>query len=171
MRQLKKRHDATNTAQIYNPTLFGCECLRFSVVQCTTISDSFRICYWHPCVLSFRMINFLPYAAILFLAVGIADLAFADEILKDFYGKGIGKTVTRAETKRNYEQAGRPLAPNAVKTGREIVIDKRGRRIGLAIPNIQGDTNNDLLRLRSGKRVGNQIFDSGGRRVGIIISK
>jgi len=105
----------------------------------------------------------------LFLAIGIADLTFADENLRDIYGKGIGETVTRTETKRNYEQAGRPLAPNTVQKRREIVIDKGGRRIGFAIPNSQGDTNNDLLRLRSGKRIGNQIFDSGGRRVGIII--
>jgi len=117
------------------------------------------------------MINFLNYVFFLLLAVGFADRAFADENLRDFYGRGIDSTVTHEKAQRNYEQAAIPLAPNAVKKGREIVIDKRGRRIGLAIPNSQGCTNNDLLRLRSGKRVGNQIFDSGGRRVGIIISK
>ena len=117
------------------------------------------------------MINFLTCAFFLLLAFGVADRAFADENLRVFYGKEIGNTITREKSQRNYEQAGSPLAPNTVKTGREIVIDKRGRRIGLAIPNSQGDTNNDLLRLRSGKRVGNQIFDSGGRRVGTIISK
>ena len=117
------------------------------------------------------MITHLPYAVVLFLAAGVVAPACADEILKDYYGKGIGKTVTRAETKRHYDYAGRPLAPNAVRTGREIVIDKQGRRIGLAIPNFHGETNNDLLRLRSGKRSGNQVFDSAGRRAGTIISK
>jgi len=117
------------------------------------------------------MVNYIKFAVFLLLAIGIADLAFADENLRDFYGKGIGETVTRTETKRDYEQAGRPLTPNTFQKRREIVIDKGGRRIGFAIPNSQGDTNNNLLRLRSGKRVGNQIFDSGGRRVGIIISK
>jgi hypothetical protein len=116
-----------------------------------------------------NMIKYLPYAVILFTAVGVAAPACADEILKDYYGKRLGKTVTRAETERHYDYAGRPLAPIAGKTGREIVIDKRGRRIGLAIPNIHGETNNDLLRLRSGKRLGNQIFDSAGRRAGTII--
>lgn len=117
------------------------------------------------------MVNYIKFAVFLLLAIGIADLAFADENLRDIYGKGIGETVTRIETKRKYEQAGGPLATNTVQKYREIVIDKRGRRIEFAITNSQGDTNNDLLRLRSGKRVGNQIFDSGGRRVGIIISK
>ena len=117
------------------------------------------------------MINYITYAGFLFLAVGISGLAFADENLKDIYGKGIGETVTRIETERNYEQAGRSLVPNTVQKRREIVIDKGGRRIGFAIPDSQGDTNNDLLRLRSGRRVGNQIFDSGGRRVGTIISR
>ena len=115
------------------------------------------------------MIKYLPYAVILFTVVGVAAPACADEILKDYYGKQIGKTVTRAEAERHYDYAGRPLASNAGKTGREIVIDKRGRRIGLAIPNFHGETNNDLLRLRSGKRLGNQIFDSAGRRAGTII--
>ena len=117
------------------------------------------------------MIKYLLFFFILFLAVGVAAPACADEILKEFYGKRIGKAVTRAETKRHYDYAGRPFAPNAVKTGREIVIDKQGRRIGLAIPNFHGETNNNLFRLRSGKRVGNQIFDSAGRRVGTIIRK
>ena len=117
------------------------------------------------------MITYLPYAVILFLAAGVFAPACADEILKDNYGKGIGKTVRRTETKRHYDYTGRPLAPNAVRMGREIVIDKQGRRIGLAIPNFHGETNNDLLRLRSGKRLGNQVFDSAGRRTGTIIRK
>ena len=117
------------------------------------------------------MINYLSYFFILLLAVGVAAPACADEILKDYYGKRVGTAVTRPETKRHPDHAGRPFAPNAVRTGREIVIDKQGRRIGLAIPNVHGETNNDLLRLRSGKRVGNQIFDSSGRRVGTIIRK
>jgi len=117
------------------------------------------------------MITHLPYAVVLLLAAGVVAPASADEILNDYYGKGIGKTVTRTETKRHYDYTGRPLAPNAVRTGREIVIDKQGRRIGLAIPNIHGETNNDLLRLRSGKRSGNQVFDSAGRRAGTIIRK
>ena len=117
------------------------------------------------------MIANLPYAFILFLAVGVFAPACADEIVKDYYGKGIGNTVTGTEAKRDYDYAGRPLAPNPVRLGREIVIDKQGRRIGLAIPNIHGETNNDLLRLRSGKRLGNQVFDSAGRRAGTIIRK
>jgi hypothetical protein len=117
------------------------------------------------------MTNYLTYAFFLLLAIGVADFAFADENLRDFYGRGIDSTVTQKKAQRNDEQAGRPLAPNTVQKRSEIVIDKRGRRVGFAIPNGQGETNNDLLRLRSGKRVGNQIFDSGGRRVGIIISK
>jgi hypothetical protein len=117
------------------------------------------------------MINYITRAVFLILAVGIADLSFAGENQRDFYGNRIGNNATRAEFKKKVEQAVRSLTPNAVKTRREIVIDKRGRRIGLAIPNSQGGTNNDLLHLRSGKRVGNQIFDFGGRRVGIIISK
>ena len=118
-----------------------------------------------------HMITHLPYAVVLLLAAGVVAPASADEILNDFHGKGIGKAVTRTETKRHYDNAGRPLAPNAFRTGREIVIDKQGRRIGLAIPNIHGETNNDLLRLRSGKRLGNQVFDSAGRRTGTIIRK
>ena len=117
------------------------------------------------------MIKYLPYAGILFLAVCVAAPACTDEILIDYYGKRIGNTITRVETKRRYDYAGRPLTPNAGKMGREIVIDKRGRRIGLAIPDIHGETNNDLFRLRSGKRIGNQIFDPTGRRVGTIIRK
>lgn len=117
------------------------------------------------------MIKYIPYLFILFLAFGVAVPARADEILKDYYGKRISKTVTRAETKRQYDYAGRPFAPNAVKTRREIIIDKHGRRIGLATPNFHGETNNDLLRLRSGKRLENQLFDSNGRRVGTIIRK
>jgi len=117
------------------------------------------------------MIINLTYFFILFLAVGVAAPAGADEVLKDFYDKRVGTAVTRPETKRHYDYAGRSFAPNAVNTRREIVIDKQGRRIGLAIPNSHGETNNDLLRLRSGKRVGNQIFDPAGRRVGTIIRK
>ncbi len=117
------------------------------------------------------MIQYLPYFFILFLAAAVAAPASANEILKDFYGKGIGPAVTRPETKRHHDYAGRPLAPNAVGTGREIVIDRQGRRIGLTIPNVHGDTDGDLLRLRSGKRVGNQILDPVGRRVGTIVGK
>lgn len=117
------------------------------------------------------MIKYPPYFFILLLAVGVAAPACAGETLNDYYGKRNGETVTRQETKRHYDDAGRPFAPNAVKTGREIVIDKQGRRIGLVIPNSHGETNHDLLRLRSGKRVGNQIFDPAGRRVGTIIGK
>jgi hypothetical protein len=117
------------------------------------------------------MIKYLHYAGILFLAVGVAVPACANEILIDYYGKRIGTTVTRVETKRRYDYAGRPLTTNAGKMGREVVIDKRGGRIGLAIPNIHGETNNDLFRLRSGKRKDNQLFDPTGRRVGTIIRK
>lgn len=117
------------------------------------------------------MVKNLPYFFILFLAVGAATPACADEFLKDSYGRRIGTAVTRPETKRHYDYAGRSFAPNAVNTRREIVIDKQGRRIGLAIPNSHGETNNDQLRLRSGKPVGNQIFDPAGRRVGTIIRK
>lgn len=108
---------------------------------------------------------------ILLISIGIVDSVFADDVLNDLYGTNIGGTGTRADTKSDQKQAGRALAPNAVNARREIVIDKRGRRIGMAIPNRQGDTNNDLLRLRSGKRVGNQLFDADGRRVGIVIRK
>ena len=117
------------------------------------------------------MIKYLPCAVILFLAAGVAIPACADEILNEFYGKRNAKTVTLPETKRHHDYAGRPIAPNAVRPEREIVIDKQGRRIGLAIPNVHGETNNDLLRLRSGKRVGNQLFDPAGRRVGTMIGK
>lgn len=117
------------------------------------------------------MIKFLTYLLIQLLAVSVAAPAVADEILKEYYGKPIGKAGIRAETKRDHDDAGRPFAPNAVRTGREIVIDRQGRRIGLAIPNSHGETSNDLLRLRSGKRIGNQIVNSAGRRVGTIIRK
>ena len=117
------------------------------------------------------MVKNLLYFFVLFLAVGVAAPAGADEIQKDSYDKRVGTAVTRPETKRHYDYAGRSFAPNAVNTRREIVIDKQGRRIGLAIPNSHGEMNNDLLRLRSGKRVGNQIFDPAGRRVGTIIRK
>jgi len=117
------------------------------------------------------MTNYLTYAFFLLLAIGVADCAFADENLREFYGRGIDSTVTPEKAQRNNEQAGRPLAPDTVQKRREIVIDKGGRRIGFAIPDSKGDTNNELLRLRSGRRVGNQIFDSGGRRVGTIISR
>lgn len=125
-----------------------------------------------PLVLYYpHMIRCLPYFFILFLAAAVAAPACADQMLKEFYGKGVGTAVTRPETKRLHDYAGRPLAPKAVGTGREIVIDRQGRRIGLAIPNVHGETNGDLLRLRSGKRVGNQIFDPAGRCVGTIIGK
>ena len=117
------------------------------------------------------MIKYLPCAVILFLAAGVAIPAWADEILNEFHGKRNAKTGTLQETKRHHDYAGRPIAPNAVKPEREFVIDKQGRRIGLAIPNVHGETNNDLLRLRSGKRVGTQLFDPAGRRVGTIIGK
>jgi len=117
------------------------------------------------------MVKNIPYFFILFLAVGGAASAGADEILKDSYNKRVGTAVTRPETKRQYGYASRSFVPSAVNTRREIVIDKQGRRIGLAIPNSIGETNNDLLRLRSGKRVGNQIFDPAGRRAGTIIRK
>ena len=117
------------------------------------------------------MVKNLLYFFVLFLAVGVAAPACADDILKDYDGKRIRKTLTRTETKSHYDYAGRPFTSNAVKTGREIVIDKQGRRIGLAIPNFHGETNNDLLRLRSGRRLGNQIVDPTGRHVGIIIRK
>jgi hypothetical protein len=118
-----------------------------------------------------NMIHYLPFFFILFLAAGVATPACADEILKEGDAKGTAAATIRPETKRHHDYTGRPLAPEAVGTGREIVIDKQGHRIGLAIPNVHGETNGDLLRLRSGKRVGNQIFDPAGRRVGTIIGK
>ena len=118
-----------------------------------------------------HMIQCPPYFFILFLAAGAAAPACADEILKEFYGKGVGTAVTLPEAKGHHDYAARPLAPQTVKAGREIVIDRQGRRIGLAIPNVHGQTNRHQLRLRSGKRVGGQIFDPAGRRVGTIIGK
>jgi hypothetical protein len=114
---------------------------------------------------------FLPYAVILLILAGAAAPACADGISKDSYGKRIGKTVPRLESKIHPDPAGRALATDAVRPHREIVIDKGGRRIGLAIPKNGGGTNDDLLRLRSGKRVGNQLFNPSGRRVGTIIKK
>jgi hypothetical protein len=82
----------------------------------------------------------LPYVFTLFLAAGFSAAACADEILNDYNGQRIGGVDARAETKRNDDFAGHPFAPNSVKTGREIVIDKNGRRIGLAIPNFHGSS-------------------------------
>jgi hypothetical protein len=140
-------------------------------MQGTSIYHGVRSCHWNLCVLSYRMRSYITYAVFLLLAVGIYDLAFANDDLLDLCAKKIETAVTPTEFEKRDEQAARPLTPNAVETRREIVIDKRGRRIGLAIPNRQGGTNNGLLRLRSGKRFGNQIFDPNGRRVGIIISR
>jgi len=117
------------------------------------------------------MNKYLPYVFTLFLTAGFSAAACADGIINDYYGQRIGEADTRAETNRNDDFAGHLFTPDSAKTGREIVIDKNGRRIGLAIPNFHGEKNNHLLRLRSGKRVGNQIFDSAGRRVGTIIMK
>ena len=113
----------------------------------------------------------LPYAVLLFVLAGAAEPAFADGISKDSYGKRIGKTAPRLETKIHPDPAGRAFAPDAAVPHREIVIDKGGRRIGLAIPKNGRGTNDDRLRLRSGKRVGNQLFSPSGRRVGTIIKK
>jgi hypothetical protein len=117
------------------------------------------------------MIKYLSYVFTLFVVAGFTAAARADGTLKDFYGERGGKSAARAESKGSSDYAGRSFAPNPVGKGREIVIDKQGRRIGLAIPNFHGETNDHLLRLRSGKRVGNQIFNSAGRRAGTIIKK
>ena len=117
------------------------------------------------------MNTFVPYIVILVISVGAAAPACADAIVMDSYEKRIGKTAPGLETQKHSDPVGHSFAPNTVRPSREIVIDKGGRRIGLAIPKNGGGTNNDLLRLRSGKRVGNQLFNPSGRRVGTIINK
>lgn len=79
------------------------------------------------------MIKYLPFFFFLFLALSVAAPMCADDALKKFYGKRIGTAVTRTETKRQYDFTGRPFAPSDVRAGRDIVIDRQGRRIGLVL--------------------------------------